>query len=183
MPLAADALNIPACLALVSQGALWGKLCLHRRNKVKGAEPVQSLKRAPEDKSLVVWCLADCRWKSENSHIKCTMHCPSYESANLIISAITGEYLICITTKLDTRSPHQKSQRAGTTAYLFSRKEELPGSGARKLLSFVCCFCCSDVVSDSLWPHGLPHGLSAGVCSNSCPLSLWSYLSLGRARK
>ena len=45
------------------------------------------------------------------------MHCLSYELASLIISAITGEYLICVTTKLDTRSPHQKSQWAGTTAY------------------------------------------------------------------
>ena len=39
-------------------------------------------------------------------------------------------------------------------------------------------------MSDSLQPHGLHHtrlpclSLSPGVCSNSCPLSLWFYLSI-----
>ena len=39
-------------------------------------------------------------------------------------------------------------------------------------------------MSDSLWPHGLQHSrllcppLSPGVCSNSCPLSLWCYLTI-----
>ena len=39
-------------------------------------------------------------------------------------------------------------------------------------------------MSDSLWPHGLQHArllcssLSPGVCANSCPLSLWCYLTI-----
>ena len=40
------------------------------------------------------------------------------------------------------------------------------------------------VSSDSLWPHGLQHprlpcpSLSLNVCSDSCPRSLWCYLTI-----
>ena len=48
-----------------------------------------------------------------------------------------------------------------------------------RLLLFSCLF-----MSDSFWPHGLQHtrlpcpSLSPGVSSNSCPWSLWCYLTI-----
>ena len=44
--------------------------------------------------------------------------------------------------------------------------------------------CCSQVTSNSLWPHGLQHArlfcppLSSGVCSHSHPLNGWCYLTI-----
>ena len=44
--------------------------------------------------------------------------------------------------------------------------------------------CCSQAMSNSLWPHGLQHArlfyppLSSGVCSHSHPLSGWCYLTI-----
>ena len=44
-----------------------------------------------------------------------------------------------------------------------------------------CCYSCSVILSDSLWPRGLQHAgllcpsLSPRVCSNTCALSQWWY--------
>ena len=153
MPLAADALNIPAYLALVSQGALWGRLCIHRRNK-GWREPVQSMKRAPEDNSLVVWCLADCRWKSEDNPYQ--MH---YALSLLWIGQFNcfSNYRwvpdLCHHQVRHPLPPPKVSVgwHHSVRCPVYS-KGELPRNGAMNLLSFVCCYC-SSVVKLCLTPY------------------------------
>ena len=60
-----------------------------------------------------------------------------------------------------------------------------PATFQSLLLSSECLLSSSrQVVSDSLQPHGLQHAslpcpwLSPRVCSDSCPLSLWCYLTI-----
>ena len=93
-------------------------------------------------------------------------------------------YYISDCSNLEHRVPFPQISKTGDLLSLD------PNSAEKDTSMFQCSltqcsvqFSCS-VMSDSLQPHGLHHtrlpclSLSPGVCSNSCPLSLWFYLSV-----